>query len=154
MFDIIILNGIYGGFFAILGMFIIELTAFLKWGDRGVQEKQLSTMIVYLLLRRSFGPIENESNPIRVTAITLHFIAGISIGVLLSVFISILPGTPNIVYITFIAGLILQLIGVLVFQRITKVPAISETLGFIPILVNTFAHIIYGLILGLWLVLM
>ncbi len=151
MFELVVFNGMVGGFLAILGMFIVELTAFLKWGDHGVQEKQLSTMLVHIILRRSIDPDQKESISVRLIAVSLHFLAGIIIGVILSLFMLILPETIPIVYITFLFSLILQFFGVLVFERITKVPAISESLGFTPILVNTFAHIIFGLILGLWL---
>ena len=65
----------------------------------------------------------------------------------------ILPENPPIVYFAFVMSLIIQIIGVIIFQKITKVNPVSDTLGYTPILVNTFGHIIYGLILGLWLTL-
>lgn len=146
LFEQEIINGIIGGLIATFGMFIIEFTAFLRWGNEGVQEKQLGSIIIAKLLKRPSNSITHEGLPI-------HFIAGGLIGGLFSAAILLLPPNPPVIYLAFMMALFIQLFGVIIFQTVTKYPPISETLGYIPILVNTFAHIIYGIILGLWIVL-
>jgi len=143
---ITLLRGIMAGAPATAAMLLVEIPAWKMWGLPGVMEWQENQGIAERVLHR-------PEKTLVAPGLILHFLHGWLAGIVFAIFISITTLGLPIPLLGLAYGLLLWLLGLVIFKPIIGERIPSGLLGRIAISVNLAGHVVYGSVLGILMVL-
>jgi quinol-cytochrome oxidoreductase complex cytochrome b subunit len=146
MESITLLKGIAAGAAATAAMLMVEVPAWKMWGLTGVMEWQENQGIAKRALHK---PAETLVAP----GLTLHFLHGCLAGIVFAIVISIVTLGLPVPLLGLAYGLLLWILGLAIFKPIIGERIPGGRSGRIAVSVNLAGHMVYGLVLGISMVL-
>ena len=147
-----IFSGLVSGIVATAVMTIIEIPSWRKWGLLGVFEWHENQ-----LLSTKFFHISPEKISFKYIFF-LHFLNGSLAGIAFPLILSILyiPITQNYILMLSVAyGFVLWIATLVpIHKLITGYPVWDHKLGHLPSIASLIGHLIYGLVLGIVIMIM
>ena len=149
------LLGLIGGITATLLMTLSEIPSWKKWGLYGVFEWHENQI---LTTRLSHLTDANSKKNHFKGIFFFHFLNGVLGGIFFSYIISFLAHSTNIVNITLLGllyGVVLWILTLVpIHKPITGFSLWNHPLGHIPAIASLIGHALYGIVLGLMVVLL
>jgi len=139
-----VLKGLVAGLISTAIMSLLEYPIWRRWGLEMVTEWHLNQVIAGRLLRRS-------TETVTVQGLLFHVLHGGLAGIVFVILLSLAPNVP-IADAAVGFGLILWVVSLFIFKPVTGVGLRGHSLGLSPLIVSLAGHILYGVSLGLLVV--